>query len=231
MYNPRPKRSIVCRNALLDCLKFDRCHLWRFPEKVIPLYSAVHNEDASKGQNEVGKTKREEAGRGRCEVAAREQSDTGSAVGRRADDRAGAASVSGGDDTERLSRECSPSGDASGLEAHRRRGGGGGTAHRDSRFGGARGLEWTQTLGGEVSGGSKGPARVGGSPRAASPNVSHDPGLYAPHRQGSRRSVAGAGARRVSAALPQHDGGRVKPDGLWVTQSQQSQTAEKNPSD
>jgi hypothetical protein len=92
------------------------CIVRRFPGKVIPLYSAVHDDYASKRQNAVENTRGEGSKRGRRGPYALGQSDTGSAVGRREDDRGGAASVSGRDDPEILSRQRPVCGDRGGVE-------------------------------------------------------------------------------------------------------------------
>ena len=76
-----------------------------------------------------------------------------------------------------------------------------------------------------------GPARAGRSARAARPDVSHDTGLYAAHGQGGGGSAAGAGDLRGAAALPKHHGGGVKPHGLSLAQSHQSQATEKDSGD
>src|SRR5437763_15421570 len=62
----------------------------------------------------------------------------------------------------------------------------------------------------------------------ARPDVSHDARVYAPHGEGRWGSAAGARGLRGAPALPQHHGGGVKPDGLSLAQSDQSQAAEKD---
>lgn len=61
------------------------------------------------------------------------------------------------------------------------------------------------------------------------PDVSHDAGVYAAHGQSRRGSVAGTGDRPSPPPLSEHHGGGVKPDGLAVAESHQSQTVEKDP--
>ena len=85
-----------------------------------------------------------------------------------------------------------------------------------------------QTLGGEVSGGGCGPTRAGRSTCAAGPDLSLDAGIYAPHGQGSWRSAAGTRNLRDATPLPQYHGGSVKPHGLSLAQSPQSEAAEKD---
>jgi len=201
----------------------------RFTGKVIPLYSAGHDDYANKRQTEVGNTRGERSKSGVGGPSTLGESERGSAVSRRADDRGRAAGVSGRDDAEILSWQCAVCGDAVGVEPGGGGGGVGRTPYRHCLFRGARGLERTQTLGGEESGGSRGSARGGRSARPAGPDVSHDAGVYAADGQGRGGSVASPGDLRGATALAKHHGGGVKPPGLSLAHSPQSQAPEKDP--
>src|SRR5947209_6801861 len=144
------------------------------------------------------------------------------------DDGRPQARFSGRDDDEILSRQRTARRDDIGREPSGRRGGVGGTPHGHALLGGAVCLQWPQTLGGACSRGGRGAATAGRSARTARPDVSHDARVYAPHGEGRWGSAAGARGLRGAPALPQHHGGGVKPDGLSLAQSDQSQAAEKD---
>ena len=155
------------------------------------------------------------------------QSDSGAALGSIADDGCCQAGFSGGDAPEILSRECTARRDDMRLEPRGRRGGVSRTSHGQTLFGGAVGLPWAQTRGGACAGGGRGRAPPGRGARAARPDVSHDPRVYAPHGPGRFRSPADARCLRGPLALTPPHGGGVKPAGLSLTQNDQSQAAEK----
>src|SRR5260221_1499308 len=67
----------------MDAMGLQQVHyLGRIPGKIIPLYSAVHDDYASKRKNEVGNTRRARAEEGSGGPSAFVQSDTGPAVSR-----------------------------------------------------------------------------------------------------------------------------------------------------
>ena len=103
----------------------------------------------------------------------------------------------------------------------------GGTPHGHYLLRSAISLSWAPTLGGAVSGGRRGPAPAGRSARAASPDVSHDAGVDAPHSPGGWGSPAGPWGPRGPAPGPQHQGGGGPPDGRSLAHSAHSQAAEK----